>query len=275
MAKKSQYQKNTKKAVKRMDLKGAPYNPRVINKTSAQRLRQSIRSHGLIGGIVWNKRTGNVVAGHQRLDQLDQLEGTDDYELTVDVIDVSPLEEKEINIALNNPTMQGDWNSELLGEVIAELNAEGRNVERTGFTANDLFELLGDVALEGEQAEQRDDEAPVLDLIEEVKQAGQEEKKAEEPVEDAEFEVKPPRDEEASGSTSPDDGDEETEAYDFNERRDEYVDETADDEDADVLVTLTFSNNSQREAFQRAFGLQPDKRYFDIYEIREAFGWQD
>lgn len=49
------------------DLAAAPYNPRRISEDAAAGLRGSIETFGDLSGIVWNERTGNLVAGHQRV----------------------------------------------------------------------------------------------------------------------------------------------------------------------------------------------------------------
>jgi len=57
-----------KKKVK--DLKPAGYNPRINikeNKSLYKKLESSIDKFGLVEPIIWNKKTGHVVGGHQRL----------------------------------------------------------------------------------------------------------------------------------------------------------------------------------------------------------------
>ena len=44
------------------DLKPASYNPRRISDRAARALAKSIGDFGDLSGIVWNKRTGNLVA---------------------------------------------------------------------------------------------------------------------------------------------------------------------------------------------------------------------
>lgn len=131
----SRFQAFETEVVSRRDLKGAPYNPRVIDKGAKARLKEGLRKHGLVQPVVWNRRTGNVVGGHQRLEQLDALERTDDYELTVSVIDVSEREEAEINVQLNNPSMQGDWDFDALADL-----AEGFDLtfDDMGFSDTDI-----------------------------------------------------------------------------------------------------------------------------------------
>ena len=59
-----------KKLEKVRDLKEAPYNPREITDESIAALKTSLTTFGDISGIVFNERTGHIVAGHQRLRSL-------------------------------------------------------------------------------------------------------------------------------------------------------------------------------------------------------------
>lgn len=93
-----------------------------------------MEQHGMVTAVVWNKRTGHVVGGHQRLSILDSLEKSQDYELDVAVIDVDEAEEKKINVQLNNPSMQGTWDLDALGD----LHAEGIEFTDMGFSESDI-----------------------------------------------------------------------------------------------------------------------------------------
>lgn len=96
----------------------APYNPRTISGKAKLDLRKSIENHGLLGSPIWNKRTGNIVGGHQRVEQLDMLEGTQNYSLLVSEIDVDERAEKAINIALNNLNLQGEMDAEAIVNMV-------------------------------------------------------------------------------------------------------------------------------------------------------------
>ena len=48
----------------------ADYNPRRISKTALRGFEASLARWGLVQPIVWNKQTGRVVGGHQRLQAL-------------------------------------------------------------------------------------------------------------------------------------------------------------------------------------------------------------
>ena len=137
----SAYQKGDTQTLKRSDLKEAVYNPRLIDEKALKRLKEGIKQHGLIGAsIVWNKRTGNIVSGHQRLKALDALEQGRDYDLQVTVIDVPEKEEKILNVQLNNVSMMGEWNIEKLGEMFEN---DGFSAEELGFSDLDVDIMFG------------------------------------------------------------------------------------------------------------------------------------
>lgn len=136
----SKFQNFETEVINRSQLKGAPYNPRIIDSGAKKRLKQGLSKHGLVQPIVWNKRTGNIVGGHQRLEQLDALEKRNDYDLTVAVIDVGEREEAEINVQLNNPSMQGEWDMDALADLAIDYDF---TFEEMGFSDTDI-DLLFD-----------------------------------------------------------------------------------------------------------------------------------
>lgn len=133
----SKYQKFEAKTINRSEIKNADYNPRKIGEAEAKLLKKSLKTHGLVDTLIFNRQTGNLVGGHQRLAQLDSLENGTDYALTVSVIDVPLKKEKEINLMLNNPNAQGEYNFEMVKDLLVDLD-----LESTGFTEFDLS-LMG------------------------------------------------------------------------------------------------------------------------------------
>mgnify|MGYP000984404195 FL=1 len=133
---KSKYQNYDTETISRKQIKNAPYNPRIMDKESAKRLKRAIQTHGLVSALTWNKRTGNLVGGHQRLQQLDALEKSDDYELTVCVVDVDEREEAALNVELNNPSMQGDWDLDKLAQLSEDFSLN--LTSDLGFTETDV-----------------------------------------------------------------------------------------------------------------------------------------
>lgn len=136
----SQYQTFETQVISRKDIKNADYNPRLMDKDAQRRLKRGIKEHGLVQPVVWNRRTGNLVGGHQRLKQLDALERNEDYSLTVSVIDVSPREEAEVNVQLNNPSMQGSWDFDKLADMSEDFDL---SFDDMGFSDMDV-DLLFD-----------------------------------------------------------------------------------------------------------------------------------
>jgi hypothetical protein len=107
-------------------LKPAPYNPRSINVDALRGLGRSIDEFGLVEPIVWNRRTGHVVGGHQRLEALIERGVT---ETPVVVVDIDETREKALNVSLNNPNIQGVFTPDL-GGILALLESS---------LPNDLF----------------------------------------------------------------------------------------------------------------------------------------
>lgn len=124
------------------DLNPAAYNPRkalASGDVEYEQIKQSILTFGMVEPIVWNRRTGNVVGGHQRLTVLRDL----GHETTcVSVIDVSESQEKALNVALNKIT--GDWDDEKLSALLDELAADADEmlITLTGFTEEELDEMF-------------------------------------------------------------------------------------------------------------------------------------
>lgn len=140
---KSKYQAYDTETISRDMIKNAPYNPRIMDEKAKKRLRKNIAKHGLVAALTWNKRTGNLVGGHQRLEQLDALERTKDYDLTVCVVDVDEREEAALNVQLNNPSMQGEWDLDKLANMTEEFDLDLS--EDLGFTDSDIdFMFEGD-----------------------------------------------------------------------------------------------------------------------------------
>lgn len=92
-------------------LKPADYNPRDISERALQGLQGSVGEFGVVQPVVWNRRTGNVVGGHQRLRALP--EGTSETDVVE--VDLPPERERALNLALNNAHVAGHWTPDLRG----------------------------------------------------------------------------------------------------------------------------------------------------------------
>ena len=97
------------------DLAPAPYNPRDIDPAALEGLQSSLERFGDLSGLTWNKRTGHLVAGHQRLKALQDAHGDqlvikrravvapDGQKYPIRVVDLPEAEEMAANLAANNP----------------------------------------------------------------------------------------------------------------------------------------------------------------------------
>lgn len=98
----------------------ADYNPRKITRLAKRGLRKSIETFGYVDPIIWNKRSGKIISGHQRYATLVEMHGKD-YEVEVNVVDVDDQTEKAMNIALNNAEIQGVFDSDALDKLLQDI----------------------------------------------------------------------------------------------------------------------------------------------------------
>ena len=118
-------------AVQQSDLKPAPYNPRRISPDALAGLGQSVESFGDLSGIVWNRRTGFLVCGHQRIEALRQrgaewTEGgfeLNDERFPVRVVDWDETTERAANVTANNPYIAGEFDDGLAA-ILESLSSE-------------------------------------------------------------------------------------------------------------------------------------------------------
>ena len=126
----------------------APHNPRVPLKPGDagwRKLAASVRSFGLVQPLVYNRRSGLLVGGHQRLEVL-RADGADTAPCVV--VDLPDAEEKALCVALNNADVGGAWDGAKLVGLLGELSAEALKPDAdfdaalTGFDAKQLDALL-------------------------------------------------------------------------------------------------------------------------------------
>jgi hypothetical protein len=104
-----------------VDLVLADYNPRKISDEALAGLTESLKTFGCVEPIIWNKQTGRVVGGHQRIKAMQSL-GQDECEVIV--VDLDETKEKALNVTLNNAKVQGEWDTEKLEKIIGELRID-------------------------------------------------------------------------------------------------------------------------------------------------------
>ena len=124
-------------------LNPAKYNPRKDlqpGDAEYEKLKRSIETFGYVEPVIWNKRTCNIVGGHQRYKIL---KVTGEKEIDCVVVDMDEKEEKALNIALNK--VSGEWDLPLLKELMEELDESMFDISLTGFDAAEIEDLFSNV----------------------------------------------------------------------------------------------------------------------------------
>lgn len=142
-------------------LNPAKYNPRKNLKpgdTEYEKLKRSMAEFGYVEPIIWNKRTGNIVGGHQRYKILKDMKYK---EAECVIVDLDDNREKALNTALNK--ISGEFDIPLLTDLLKDLSANDFDVSLTGFDEDEISDLFSDAnAKEG-----KDDDYDVNKALEE------------------------------------------------------------------------------------------------------------
>jgi DNA modification methylase len=140
-------------------LNGAPYNPRKMPDEQMARLMRGIEAFGLVDPIIVNQATGNIVGGHQRVEAAKRLKLA---EVPVVHVSLDREQEKALNLALNK--ISGEWDLDLLRGILGDLNDGGFNLELTGFSADEIDDLLaGGIEDDAEREPGDPDDVPEVD----------------------------------------------------------------------------------------------------------------
>lgn len=147
--KESKVKQPESREIQRSQINFANYNPRKITPEARKKLKANLKRVGILGGIVWNEVTGNLVSGHQRISVIDEVNkynsetGDNDYLIRVEVVQMDEKTEKEQNIFMNNRNVQGDFDSDMLKNLL-----DGIDYNFAGLDDFDLNMLgIGDIDL--------------------------------------------------------------------------------------------------------------------------------
>lgn len=148
------------------NLKANPKNPRKVTDKKLSALKKSLQEFGDLGGIVFNKRTGQIVGGHQRLEVFKKLgKGTvvlerkretptkngtlnegrieiGEESFSYREVDWDEAREKAANIAANKGA--GEWDLPQLGEWFAELKGLDFDLDLTMFDEDERKQFFKD-----------------------------------------------------------------------------------------------------------------------------------
>lgn len=142
--------------ISRTSIKFAAYNPRKKSDEVVKSLINNFKKIGYLGGIVYNKKTGNLVSGHKRVEALDKINkytGKNDYMLRVEQIEVTDKVEKEQNIYMNNIEQQGEFDFELLADLAPDIDFDAAGLTDFQLDKISVFAPVKEPEIEEKQPE--------------------------------------------------------------------------------------------------------------------------
>lgn len=246
----SRFQTFESRRINRREIKEFDFNPRSISDDAKRALQASLNVEkggvGLIAPVTWNEVTGRIVGGHQRCRALDALEGSDNYLLDVAVVHLSEAAEIAANVSLNNANLQGEWDIELLAQV---LKTPDLDLAATGFTPTDISLNFDDPELSS-LFQPNEATAALLDNLKDIKADSAEQKKSESTGISG-------RSSDNGADTKPDNSDR---AKAFRKKGKEQFNMLDDTEN---IANVIFKTREERENFMERCGLGRDERYID------------
>jgi DNA modification methylase len=135
-----------------------PYqrNARTHSDTQVAQIAASIVEFGFTAPLLVSD-DGGILAGHGRLAAARKL---DLDAVPVVVLDhLTPTQRRAYILADNQLALQAGWDQELLAVELADLSAAGFDLALTGFSDEELADLLGDI----EETERADEAAPIAE----------------------------------------------------------------------------------------------------------------
>lgn len=140
------------KTVRRSTINLNALNPKRHLEDAINTQARNIRKVGILGGIVYNESTHNLLDGHRRLLALDQLHKYDgtpdtDYDVKVEVCSLSDKEEKEqmTYMAVGNTAADLDLIAKYIGDIdtkdIGLTDAQIKALEMFTITDEDIFDV--------------------------------------------------------------------------------------------------------------------------------------
>lgn len=137
-----------------------PRNPKLHDDAALER---SLRRHGFVAPLLKDERTGRLVAGHGRLTALESLRDAGEAppaRVRVDAkgrwlvpvvrgIDFASAAEAEAYLLADNRLVEaGGWDTELLREIVRDLDTEGLELDGLGWSTSALDALLAEAPIE-------------------------------------------------------------------------------------------------------------------------------
>lgn len=157
--------------IHRSEIKFAPYNPKNHSSAAVDIQRRNFKDKGFLGGIVWNKTSGNLISGHRRIMAFDVIYAYDgtletDYEVKVEMVEFTDKQEKEQNIFMDARSANTPQDLKMIGDFISEIDYKSAGLSDMDMnaiaaispifdTAQPVEEIVADYSLNDKSKEQR------------------------------------------------------------------------------------------------------------------------
>lgn len=118
--------------VKRSQINLNPYNPKRHSDKKILEQKKNLLRMGLMGGITWNRTSGNLIDGHRRIKAMDLHYGYDgtpdtDYSVKVAVVELDEKQEKEQMTYMALGNTKADYS--LIAEYLPDIDAVAAGID--------------------------------------------------------------------------------------------------------------------------------------------------
>lgn len=109
-----------------------PYNPKRHSDKKILEQKKNLLRMGLMGGITWNRKSGNLIDGHRRIKAMDLHYGYDgtsatDYSVKVSVVELDEKQEKEQMTYMALGNTKADYS--LIAEYLPDIDAVAAGID--------------------------------------------------------------------------------------------------------------------------------------------------
>lgn len=132
--------------IKRSQINLNPLNPKRHTDEAIKLQKKNFQKVGFLGGIVWNKVTGNLIDGHRRVYAMDLIYKYDggvesDYDVKVEIVDLDEKTEKEqlTYMAVGNTKADFDLIAKYVGDI---------DIHSVGLSDSDINDIMSFVDVE-------------------------------------------------------------------------------------------------------------------------------
>ena len=222
--------------IKRSQINLNPLNPKRHTEDAIKKQKKNLQKVGFLGGIVWNKRTGNLIDGHRRVYAMDLLYKYDgskekDYDIKVEVCELDEKNEKEQLTYMAVGNTKADY--DLIAKYASDID-----IYNVGLSDSDINDILSftDTDIDA-----------VTDSIDDL--------------------ILPPTDEDKAKPVEKTAEEKKQHVKDIKEQVRESSERRQADEEAYIM--LSFTNADNKQAFCDLFGIDSSEKFMKGEKLLE------